>query len=273
MNGEARQATALDRVVAIARRDFEIERSYQFALLARFGAILSTVATFFFIGRIVDPSRLGQHHDGYFEFVMVGLLVATVSGVGLATFTETIKSEQEAGTLEVLLATPTSLPALFVGALIVPIGLAMIETTLIFVAAIVIGAHFEVSGTVTVLFALPPTLAVYASFGAVSAAFIVLSKRGDPFTPVITQLTNFLSGALFPVAVLPGALQVVAHLLPPYYALQVLRGALLRGDSIIDVGGDYLILVGFAVVMLPLSLMVLKRALRTARATGTLGSY
>ena len=101
----------------------------------------------------------------------------------------------------------------------------------------------------------------------------MLSKRGDPFTPVITQLTNFLSGALFPVAVLPAALQVVAHLLPPYYALRVLRGALLQGDSIIDVGGDYLILVGFAVVMLPLSLMVLRRALQTARATGTLGSY
>jgi ABC-2 type transport system permease protein len=268
-----RAATTFERIAAIARRDFYIEMSYQFALLARAGAIFSTVITFFFIGRIVDPHALGSYGDRYFEFALVGLMVATISAVGLSTFTETIRSEQEAGTLEVLLATPTSLATLFIGALVVPICFALVETGFVFLVAVLLGAHFDVTGTLTVILALPPTLAVYAAFGGLSASFIILSKRGDPFTPVVTQITNFLGGALFPVAVLPDALQVVAHLLPPYYALQVLRAGLLRGESIIDVGGDYLILVGFAVVLFPLSLLLLRRALQTARDSGTLGSY
>lgn len=268
-----REATTFERIAAIARRDFNIELSYQFALVARAAAIFSTVFTFFFIGKIVDPRALGSYGDHYFEFALVGIMVATISAVGLATFTDTIRSEQEAGTLEVLLATPTSLATLFVGALVVPICFALLETGLIFVAAVVLGAHFDVSGTFTVIMALPPMLAVYAAFGGVSAAFIILSKRGDPFTPVVTQLTNFLGGALFPIAVLPSALQVVAHLLPPYYALEVLRAGLLRGESIVDVAGDYLILVAFGVVLFPLSLLLLRRALKTARTTGTLGSY
>jgi len=126
---------------------------------------------------------------------------------------------------------------------------------------------------VTAAVALPPTLALFAAIGAISAAFIVLSKRGDPFTPMITQTTNFLAGALFPIAVLPVFLQGVAHLLPMFYALQVLRGGLINGESVADVSGDLLILLAFAVVLLPLSLHMLKRALRVARVTGTLSSY
>ncbi len=124
------------------------------------------------------------------------------------------------------------------------------------------GAHFQAQGMLTAALAMPPTLALFAAIGAVSAAFIVLSKRGDPFTPVVTQTTNFLAGALFPIAVLPGVLQGVAHILPPFYALQVLREGLINGHSITSVGGDYAILLAFAVVLLPLSLVALKKALR-----------
>src|SRR5262249_1963662 len=97
-----RSATTFERIAAIPRRDLSIELSYQFNLLARGAAVFSTVFTFFFIGKIVDPHALGSYGDHYFEFALVGIMVATFSAVGLATFTDTIRSEQEAGTLEVL---------------------------------------------------------------------------------------------------------------------------------------------------------------------------
>ena len=185
-----------------------------------------------------------------------------------------IRTEQTSGTLEVLLATPTALPTLFVGSLVVPLGFALIEIIFVFGVAIVLaGAHFQLGGLLTAALAMPPTLALFAAIGAVSAAFIVLSKRGDPFTPMVTQTTNFLAGALFPIAVLPGVLQSIAHVLPPFYALQVLREGLINGKSVGAVWVDYLMLIGFAVVLLPLSLAFLKKALRVSRVTGTLSSY
>jgi ABC-2 type transport system permease protein len=268
------RSTPLAQALAIAKRDFLVEISYQFALIARVFSIATGVATYYFISKIVDPSQLHGYAGRYFEFVLIGLFLGAISSVGLGAFTETIHSEQASGTLEVLLATPTALPTLFIGSLIVPLGFALVEIVFVFgVAILVLGAHFQASGLVTAALAMPPTLALFAAIGGVSAAFIVLSKRGDPFTPLMTQSTNFLAGALFPIAVLPGALQGVAHLLPPFYALQVLRAGLINGDSIFEVGPDYLILVAFALVSLPISLSLLKRALRVARVTGTLASY
>jgi ABC-2 type transport system permease protein len=267
-------STPFAQIKAIATRDFWVEISYQFALLARAFSIAASVATYYFISKIVDPAQLHSYGGRYFEFVLIGLLLGAISSVGLGAFTETIQAEQTSGTLEVLLATPTALPTLFVGSLIVPLGFAIVEIFLVFgVAIVAMGADFQAKGMLTAALAMPPTLALFAAVGALSASFIVLSKRGDPFTPVITQSTNFLAGALFPIAVLPGFLQGVAHLLPPFYALQVLREGLINGQSISDVTGDYALLVLFAIVLLPLSLIALKKALRVARVTGTLGSY
>jgi ABC-2 type transport system permease protein len=269
-----RKSTPYAQVMAIARRDMIIEISYHFALAARVFSIGATVATYFFIARIVDPNQLKSYSGQYFEFVLIGLLLGALSGVGLGAFTETINSEQASGTLEVLLATPTALPTLFVGSLLVPLGFALIEIVIVFgIAIIFLGADFQAQGMLTAALAMPPTLALFAAIGAMSAAFIVLSKRGDPFTPLVTQSTNFLAGALFPIAVLPAFLQGVAHILPPYYALEVLRAGLINGEPISAVWPDYLILIGFAVVLLPLSVLALKKALKVARVTGTLASY
>src|SRR5690606_23770361 len=142
----------------------------------------------------------------------------------------------------------------FAGAMVVPLGFVVLETvTVLAIAVVLLGAHFELDGVLTAVLALPPTLGFYAALGAVSASFIVLTKRGDPVTPIVTRLTNFLAGALFPVAVLPGALEALAHLLPPLYALEVLRAGLINGESIGEVWGDYLVLLGSAAVSLPLA--------------------
>ncbi len=139
---------------------------------------------------------------------------------GLGAFTETIQAEQTSGTLEVLLATPTALPTLFVGSLDRPAGFRTDRDRLrVRDLDHRAGRRLPGQGMLTAALAMPPTLALFAAIGAISAAFIVLSKRGDPFTPVVTQTTNFLAGALFPIAVLPGVLQGVAHVLPPFYAL------------------------------------------------------
>jgi ABC-2 type transport system permease protein len=269
-----RPATSRERVRALARRDLAIELSYPASFIARAGAIASLIATFFFIGRIVDPSKLTEYGGRYFEFVLVGLLVSNLTTIGLGSFSKTIGSEQSSGTLEVLLATPTPLPTFFVGALVVPLGFVVIETSVVlFIAIVVLGADFQLAGVFTALLAVPPTLAFYAAVGACSAAFLVLSKRGDPFTPLFARLSNFLAGALFPVAVLPGALQAVAKVLPPYYALEVLRAGMLRGEPITEVWPEYLILCLSAAACLPVGLWLFGRALRTARDTGTLGTY
>jgi ABC-2 type transport system permease protein len=229
---------------------------------------------FFFISEIVDPDALGGYEGTYFDFVLVGLLLGALATVGLGSLTEAIRGEQSSGTLEVILATPAALPTILLGSMVVPIGFVALEVAVVLLVAVVfLGAELDAAGIPIAVLAVVPTLAVFASLGACSAAFLVLSKRGDPVTPLFSRLATFLSGSLFPVAVLPAGLAFVAKLLPPYYALLVFRGALLNGEGLAELWQELLVLFGFAAVMLPLALLCFRSALRTARRTGTLGSY
>ena len=67
-------------------------------------------AIFGFVAQFVDPSSLpsyGGEQASYFEFVMIGVIIATVSGLLLSRVATAIRQEQMIGTLESLLVTPT----------------------------------------------------------------------------------------------------------------------------------------------------------------------
>jgi ABC-2 type transport system permease protein len=64
----------------------------------------------------------------------------------------------------------------------------------------------------------------------------------------------FLCGALFPIEVMPELLQYVAKALPLTYFLNLLRGIMMEGNNIVVHVGDFLILLGWIVGSLIVSL-------------------
>jgi ABC-2 type transport system permease protein len=82
-----------------------------------------------------------------------------------------------------------------------------------------------------------------------------------------------ISGTLFPITVFPPWLQVVAHLSPLTYALDALRSAVLADQPTTSYLVDIAVLVGFAVVLVPLSAMVLEQSFRIAQRRGTLSTF
>jgi ABC-2 type transport system permease protein len=205
---------------------------------------------------------------------MVGLAVMSVAGLGIGAFNETIMREQTLGTLEVLLVTPTPVPVLLAGSLVLPLALTFVDVALYVGIGIgLIGGGITLSG---VLLAFPffvLTLASFCAFGIVGASITVLAKRGDPISGLLIQATSILSGALFPVTVLPLALEVLAHCFPVYYGITGLREALLGGAGWREVGPDLAVLSAFVVVMLPASVWIFGRALAASRRAGILGNY
>ena len=86
----------------------------------------------FYVGRLFDtvPDELTEYGGNYFDFAMVGLAVMSVAGLGIGTFNDTITREQTLGTLEVLLVTPTPVPVLLAGSLVLPLALTFIDISL-----------------------------------------------------------------------------------------------------------------------------------------------
>ena len=107
----------------------------------------------------------------------------------------------------------------------------------------------------------------------ISAAFMIVFKRSDPTVVFISTLASVFSGVFFPIEIFPPWLRIISYLLPFTYALRALRGALMGGASLADMALDIAILVGFAVVFIPLSIWALRYAIRRMKDTGELVHY
>ncbi len=108
--------------------------------------------------------------------------------------------------------------------------------------------------------------AVLVAIGIVLAAIALLARGAESLSRVAVFALGFLGGAQVPVSLLPDGLQVVSSLLPTTYALEAMRAAITGNDW----QQPALILTGFAVVALPLSIAVFNGALRQAVRRGTL---
>jgi ABC-2 type transport system permease protein len=201
------------------------------------------------------------------------MAVLSFVSLGLGAFSRSISDEQRAGTLEVLLATPTRLGVLLAGAFVVPLGITLLQVVVYVVAGVAFGVHVHAGGVAVAAVIVALLVLAFCAFGVFSAGFIVLTQRGDPFTLFATQATTFFAGAVFPVSLLPLPARGFARLVPAYYALDGLRRSLLTGATVSKVAGDVLVLTAFVVVLLPCSLAFLTWAVRMARRSGTLGTY
>ena len=234
------------RLGAIARRDWRTVKRYQFRQLLRLLDFVYAAILAFYVGRLFDtvPDELTEYGGNYFDFAMVGLAVMSVAGLGIGTFNDTITREQTLGTLEVLLVTPTPVPVLLAGSLVLPLALTFIDIALYVGVGIgVFGVGLSWSGVLLSIPLFLLTLASFCAFGIVGAS-IAVAKRGDPLSGPLIQATAVLSGALFPVSVFPPVLELLARCFPAYYGINGLREALLGGGSWSDIAPDVAVLAG-----------------------------
>jgi ABC-2 type transport system permease protein len=267
-------ATQLHRISAISRRDARTMLTYQFQLLLQVGNILISVILFYFIGELVtDSPAMDDIPGGYFEFVLIGLIVTGFAAKCLGALSENLQRAQNDDTLEILLATSTPLGVLMFGSLAVPLALATFDGLVYLVFGMAFASPaFQPGGILPALVVLVLLLGTFAAIGILGASIIIIAKRGDPISMLALQLSTVLAGVYFPVSVLPDALQVVARLIPTFYGLRGIRAALLDGAGWAGIAFDAGVLVLFNLVLIPASLWVLGRAIRRAKVAGTLGN-
>jgi ABC-2 type transport system permease protein len=262
-------------VRAMVVRDVAIELSYQFQLALRVVQVVFISMSLYFVSKLVDqPEALARYGGDYFEFSLTGMIVLSFASLGLVHFSRHVSEEQRLGTFEVVLTTPARPGAVLLGSLAVPFLITVVQiATYLTVAIVFFGADIPLGGLALAVPVLALTALSFCAIGIFSAAFIVLTKRGDPITALAAQLTTFFAGTLFPVSLLPGPVQAVSRLFPAYHGLEGVRSAMLTGAGIGDVAGDLLVLTLFAAVLLPAAFGCYSWALSTARTTGTLATY
>ncbi len=260
---------------ALIRRGFLIAKSYRLnfvgtyfggALYIFFYALLAN-----FVGQ--QPAAI-REFGGYFTFLLIGGVFARYLSLGMKFLAREIEQEMVIGTVEPLMVTATN-PAL---ALLGASAWLFVEGIFVLflqlgVGVIFFGADLSRANWLAALVIIILALLALNSWGILSAAFLLIFKRADPLNWLIDLTTYIFCGVYFPIALLPWFLQIFSYLLPLTYALEGLRGALMRGQSLYDLRAPLFALLIFDLVLIPLALIAFRRALAYTKRTGSLGQY
>lgn len=267
-------ALARDGVAAVAflRRDARLFFSYRGRLAARLVASLVSLTLFYYLSRLIRSPQFPSPSN-YYAYVVVGVIILEVLQATL-TVGLTLRQELVQGTFERLVLSPFGPVGATFGMTLFPVAVScFVGVFTLLVGAAVFG--LQVSWATAPL-ALPVALlgsAVFAGVGLFFAALVVLVKQAGGQLGLATTLIALASGTYFPVALLPGWLRWISAVQPFKPTIDLLRhllvGAPMPGSTVAALAK----VVGFAVVLLPLSALALRFALRDAQRRGTIIEY
>jgi ABC-2 type transport system permease protein len=171
--------------------------------------------------------------------------------------------ERSQGTLERLMASPVSRIDIVAGYLLGFLLFALLQTLIIFFYMVyVLDINFKGELWQIIIFE------IIIGIGAIClGTFISTFARNEfqimQFIPLIILPQVFLCGLLWPVSQMPDYLQWIAKFLPLTYGVDGIRGMMLDGKTLLGVGKETGILAAYAVGLLGLASLTLRRGSST----------
>jgi ABC-2 type transport system permease protein len=265
------------KIIAFLKRDVQIDLSYKLRFLMQFIGIFFSTALTFFVSELIGSSisnKLAGYGGDYFSFVIVGIALTDYLSVSLEQFSDEIRTAQLEGTLETLLVTPTSVYTILFSSSLYNFFLTSLRVMVyILLGLLLFGLKLHLTSILALVVLIILTIGSFAGIGLISAAFILVLKRGSPISLLVMTVSGLLGGVFYPVDILPAWLVPVAQLLPITHALEAMRQILLNGASFAFISEKVLILVLFSAILIPMGLAAFGYGLKIAKREGSLLYY
>jgi len=256
-------------------RDAKLAVSYDLAFWTGWLAIVVQVIGFYFISKLIAASPkygYGGHAASYFDFVIVNLAFVRFQATAVQCFQSAIRNDQLAGTLEVIMATPTSLPVIILSRGLWAFTFTLTQVAVFLLLAVMFGVNLSHVNLLTAVVFTLLTVLCMSPLGVMSAASIMTFKQAGGTSFFMGGVTQLLGGVLFPISLLPLPLQYLSWALPITHALNGIRGAV-HGATLAQLAPEAIWLCVASAILLPISLWSFSRAVERAKIDGTLGHY
>lgn len=252
---------------AFMARDFATDFTYRLSFAIGVADAIGAVGMNYLLSTLI-----GVRPGGYdaFAFILTGLVLNSAMTTGLACYAQAIRDSQQSFTLPLLVTSPVGSSRLVMLSSAYPLLRASLEAMLFLIAGVALGLSLSGVNVIGAALVFGIALAAFSAVGVLSAACIVVWKRGDPIPWLIGAASWLFGGVFFPIDRLPESLQLLSRLLPISYALEALRPALLGSAGLAEIVERTVPLLVFTAAVVPLSLYAFHRALERARVEGTL---
>lgn len=209
-----------------------------------------------------------------FQYVVLGSgFMALWSSIVYSSASD-VNRERHYGTLEIIFVSPTSFSIILVGKIIgntiwgvLSMVISFVYLVLIFRIEIAIHHPMYFLGSLLfVLFA----LSVFSFF--MSLAF-TLSRQAEALMNFIEYPIYLICGFLFPVTILPLWVKPISYLLPPTWAIELLRKVTVENATFLLIGKPFIALLILTIAYVVLAIFCYRAVEKKARIIGKLGVY
>lgn len=198
-------------------------------------------------GQVLAQSRAIPTGDlSYMDFLAPGILAQSALFSAIF-FGIAVIWERDLGVLHKYLVSPASRASLVSGKALAGGLRALVQAVVVYLASALIGVHLrlELPALVGVAVVTVTGAAGFATFSLIIACLVRTRERFMGIGQILTMPLFFASSAIYPIALMPAWLQVVAHLNPLTYQVDALRGLMVEGGvTIFPLWLDFAVLAG-----------------------------
>lgn len=189
----------------------------------------------------------------YLDFMAPGILAQSVLFIAIFSGIAIIW-ERDLGIVHKFLASPTPRTALVLGKALAAGVRGLSQALIIYVLALALGVRMNWNplALLGVVIVVVLGAACFSTFSLIIACLVRTRERFMGIGQVLTMPLFFASNAIYPVAIMPGWLQVIANGNPLSYEVNALRALMLAGGAINAAGlvVDFAVLLGVTTVLI-----------------------
>jgi ABC-2 type transport system permease protein len=196
------------------------------------------------------------------NYIVPGLMALILMTVTTITISVAIVREKERGTLENIVISPVKSSELILGKIIPYVVIAFVEALVIVIVSKLLFSIPINGSLLLMLLAIVIYVAGTLGLGLLISAVTDSQQVASLGSFLVSFLPAFLlSGFVFPIKSMPVFLQAVTYLVPARYFLVIVRGIFLKGTGLEFLWPDILALTCFALLMMVLASLKMRRQL------------
>lgn len=242
--------------------------------------ILASAVIFYLMGQLVGGGVQGhveQYGFGYGSYIITGVMFSLLMQTTMRGYHEASLDGYWKMEFDMYMQHPGGVSAYLAGSVMSKYIIAIATTLIYFAVGIwIFGVPIAVRNLPALLLVVALAILSLTGLGLAGASTFSLlnvkARGSNPVELLVSFLVTILSGVYFPPTILPPGLQRVAEWLPQTHALRSMRLLLGGKANLLDaiVVADLIFLIKFAVVTLPLGILLVTAGMRKALRDGNL---